>query len=215
MTKFEWLHPLSIGGTLLYALMGIIIFWAAFIIIDKITPHDLWREIVEKQNKALGWWWPRCAWASASSWRRRFIEALGYVWHCPRGGLPTVPPACKIRDLGPGAASLRPPRMPTLDWLHRAAASLLPTKCPTACWKPSAPRQRRRKRNDNFCSSTATTSRSPQALTWPTAAAASQQVFIDPPCNTQSAFEHYDDQAGTQPVAQHDAAPGWSCCGTC
>ena len=26
MTKFEWLHPLSIGGTLLYALMGIIIF---------------------------------------------------------------------------------------------------------------------------------------------------------------------------------------------
>ena len=54
MTKFEWLHPLSIGGTLLYALMGIIIFWAAFIIIDKITPYDLWREIVEKQNKALG-----------------------------------------------------------------------------------------------------------------------------------------------------------------
>ena len=30
--------PPSIGGTLLYALMGIIIFWAAFIIIDKITP---------------------------------------------------------------------------------------------------------------------------------------------------------------------------------
>ena len=53
MTKFEWLHPLSSGGTLLYALMGIIIFWVAFIIIDKITPYDLWREIVEKQNKAL------------------------------------------------------------------------------------------------------------------------------------------------------------------
>ncbi len=34
--------------------MGIIIFWAAFIIIDKITPYDLWREIVEKQNQALG-----------------------------------------------------------------------------------------------------------------------------------------------------------------
>ena len=47
MTKFEWLHPLSIGGTLLYALMGIIIFWAAFIIIDKITPYDLWGEIYE------------------------------------------------------------------------------------------------------------------------------------------------------------------------
>ena len=35
MTKFEWLHPLSIGGTLLYALMGIIIFWVAFIIIVR------------------------------------------------------------------------------------------------------------------------------------------------------------------------------------
>ncbi len=54
MTKFEWLHPFSIGGTLLYALMGIVIFWVAFIIIDKITPYDLWREIVEKQNQALG-----------------------------------------------------------------------------------------------------------------------------------------------------------------
>ena len=53
MTKFEWLHPLSIAGTLLYALLGIVIFWLAFIIIDKITPYDLWAEIVERQNKAL------------------------------------------------------------------------------------------------------------------------------------------------------------------
>ena len=54
MTKFEWLHPLSIAGTLLYALIGVAVFWIAFIIIDKITPYDLWLEIVEKQNKALG-----------------------------------------------------------------------------------------------------------------------------------------------------------------
>ena len=53
MTKFEWLHPLSIAGTLLYALMGIVIFWLAFVIIDKITPYNLWSEIVEKQNRAL------------------------------------------------------------------------------------------------------------------------------------------------------------------
>ena len=53
MTKFEWLHPLSIGGTLLYALMGIVIFWLAFVIIDKITPYDLWAELVERTNKAL------------------------------------------------------------------------------------------------------------------------------------------------------------------
>ncbi|MNV29334.1 hypothetical protein D3C71_1205560 [compost metagenome] len=30
-----------------------VIFWVCFVIVDKITPYDLWREIVEKQNKAL------------------------------------------------------------------------------------------------------------------------------------------------------------------
>ncbi|RYF67484.1 MAG: DUF350 domain-containing protein [Comamonadaceae bacterium] len=54
MAKIEWLQPLAIAGTLLYALIGIAIFWIAFVIIDKITPYDLWLEIVEKQNRALG-----------------------------------------------------------------------------------------------------------------------------------------------------------------
>jgi len=31
-----------------------VIFWVCFLIIDKITPYDLWGEIVEKQNVALG-----------------------------------------------------------------------------------------------------------------------------------------------------------------
>ena len=53
MAKFEWLQPLSIAGTLLYALLGVVIFWLAFVIIDKITPYDLWRELIEKQNRAL------------------------------------------------------------------------------------------------------------------------------------------------------------------
>ena len=29
-------------------------FWLSFLIIDKVTPYDLWQEIVEKQNVALG-----------------------------------------------------------------------------------------------------------------------------------------------------------------
>ena len=28
-------------------------FWVTFLIIDKLTPYDLWQEIVEKQNRAL------------------------------------------------------------------------------------------------------------------------------------------------------------------
>ena len=51
---FEWLKPGVVLGSLVYALIGVIIFWLCFIIIDKITPYDLWGEIVEKQNVALG-----------------------------------------------------------------------------------------------------------------------------------------------------------------
>jgi uncharacterized membrane protein YjfL (UPF0719 family) len=43
----------SLSRSMLYALIGVVIFWLCFIIIDKITPYDLWREIVENQNKAL------------------------------------------------------------------------------------------------------------------------------------------------------------------
>ena len=49
----EWLKPAAILGSIMFALIGVIIFWLCFIIIDKITPYDLWGEIVEKQNLAL------------------------------------------------------------------------------------------------------------------------------------------------------------------
>ena len=50
----EWLKPGVVLGSLVYALIGVVIFWLCFLIIDKITPYDLWGEIVEKQNVALG-----------------------------------------------------------------------------------------------------------------------------------------------------------------
>jgi putative membrane protein len=51
---FEWLKPGVVLGSLMYALIGVVIFWLCFLIIDKLTPYDLWGEIVEKQNVALG-----------------------------------------------------------------------------------------------------------------------------------------------------------------
>ncbi len=51
--ELEWLRPAAFLGSIVYALIGVIIFLLCFIIIDKITPHDLWAEIVEKQNRAL------------------------------------------------------------------------------------------------------------------------------------------------------------------
>ncbi len=50
----EWLKPGAFFGSILYALIGVIVFWVSFIIIDKITPYNLWEEIVEKHNVALG-----------------------------------------------------------------------------------------------------------------------------------------------------------------
>jgi putative membrane protein len=44
----------AIVGSIMFALIGVLIFWLCFVIIDKLTPYDLWGEIVEKQNVALG-----------------------------------------------------------------------------------------------------------------------------------------------------------------
>ena len=49
----EWIKPGVLVGSLVFALMGVIVFWISFIIIDKLTPYNLWEEIVEKQNRAL------------------------------------------------------------------------------------------------------------------------------------------------------------------
>lgn len=50
----EWLKPAVILGSLVYALIGVVVFWVSFVVIDKLTPYDLWNEIIEKQNRALG-----------------------------------------------------------------------------------------------------------------------------------------------------------------
>jgi uncharacterized membrane protein YjfL (UPF0719 family) len=53
MMGFEWLRPAAFLGSILYAVIGVVVFWLCFLIIDQITPADLWAEIVEKQNRAL------------------------------------------------------------------------------------------------------------------------------------------------------------------
>ena len=49
----EWLKPGAFFGSILYALIGVLVFWISFVVIDKLTPYKLWEEIVEKQNMAL------------------------------------------------------------------------------------------------------------------------------------------------------------------
>jgi putative membrane protein len=53
MLGIEWLKPGVFFGSILYALIGVAVFWISFVILDKMTPYRLWEEIVEKKNVAL------------------------------------------------------------------------------------------------------------------------------------------------------------------
>jgi len=53
MMGIEWLKPGIFFGSILYALVGVLVFWISFMVIDKLTPYDLWGEIIEKKNLAL------------------------------------------------------------------------------------------------------------------------------------------------------------------
>ena len=53
MMGIEWLKPAVFFGSVLYALVGVAVFWLCFVIVDKLTPYDLWSEIIEKKNMAL------------------------------------------------------------------------------------------------------------------------------------------------------------------
>ena len=50
MTGFHWEAFLN---AFIYAILGIVLFVVSFVILDKISPYDLWGEINEKNNTAL------------------------------------------------------------------------------------------------------------------------------------------------------------------
>ncbi len=43
----------SVINALLFAFIGIFIFTVAFVLLDKLTPYHLWKEIVQEHNSAL------------------------------------------------------------------------------------------------------------------------------------------------------------------
>ena len=51
----NWLHQTAylVFSSILYSVVGIAVFCIGFIVVDKLTPYDLWRELIEKQNMAL------------------------------------------------------------------------------------------------------------------------------------------------------------------
>ena len=53
MMIFEYLKPAALIGSLVYSVLGVIFVVLAFIIIDKLTPYDLWKELIEERNQSL------------------------------------------------------------------------------------------------------------------------------------------------------------------
>ena len=53
MMGIEWMKPGIFVGSILFALIGVMVFWICFVIVDKLTPYDLWKENIEEKNVAL------------------------------------------------------------------------------------------------------------------------------------------------------------------
>ena len=49
----DYLNPSALINSIVYSVLGVVVFWVAFIVVDKITPYDLWREIVKDRNLPL------------------------------------------------------------------------------------------------------------------------------------------------------------------
>jgi uncharacterized membrane protein YjfL (UPF0719 family) len=43
----------AIAASILYAVIGIVVFCITFVTVDKLTPYNLWKELVENKNTAL------------------------------------------------------------------------------------------------------------------------------------------------------------------
>jgi putative membrane protein len=53
MNPPEFLRLDVVAGSVLYAILGVAVLWLTFLVIDKVTPYDLWKEICEERNIAL------------------------------------------------------------------------------------------------------------------------------------------------------------------
>ena len=47
------IHWAPMVAAVVYATIGLLIFAVAFVVVDRLTPYQLWKEIVDEQNSAL------------------------------------------------------------------------------------------------------------------------------------------------------------------
>ncbi len=47
------LNTTAILNSVIFAVLGVVIFCVGFVLLDKLTPYHLWKELTEHQNVAL------------------------------------------------------------------------------------------------------------------------------------------------------------------
>jgi uncharacterized membrane protein YjfL (UPF0719 family) len=47
------IHWVQMVAALIYAVIGLGIFGAAFVLVDRLTPYSLWKELIDEHNTAL------------------------------------------------------------------------------------------------------------------------------------------------------------------
>ena len=43
----------AVINSIVFSVIGVVVFWISFIVIDTLTPYNLWKEISEDRNLAL------------------------------------------------------------------------------------------------------------------------------------------------------------------
>jgi uncharacterized membrane protein YjfL (UPF0719 family) len=49
----DFFKPQVFFDSLAYSILGVVVFWISFLIIDKITPYHLWNELIVNKNQPL------------------------------------------------------------------------------------------------------------------------------------------------------------------
>jgi putative membrane protein len=50
ISEFHWAPMVA---ALVYATIGLAVFGVAFVIVDRLTPYSLWKELIDEKNVAL------------------------------------------------------------------------------------------------------------------------------------------------------------------
>jgi uncharacterized membrane protein YjfL (UPF0719 family) len=53
MMTIPEIHWTQMVAALVYAVIGLAIFGVAFVLVDRLTPYSLWRELIDEHNTAL------------------------------------------------------------------------------------------------------------------------------------------------------------------